>query len=45
MLGCLPGEGLGETLESQGTVTHGQGDPEKSHLCARHKPTAATLTM
>lgn len=44
MLGCLAGEGLEELLESPGTITHGQGDPDKSHLCARHKPTAATLT-
>lgn len=44
MLGCLPGEGLGELLESSGTVIHRQGDPDKSHLCARHKPTAAILS-
>ena len=44
VLGCIAGEGLGELLESPGTITHGQGDRDKSPLCARHEPTAATLS-
>lgn len=44
MLGCLPGKELGELLEFLGTITRRQGDPDKSHLCVRHKLAAAMLT-
>lgn len=42
-MGYLPGRELGELLEFLGTITHRQGDPDKSHLCVRHKLTVATL--